>query len=138
MGRPDNRLQFMERLGAKQANIVWAWCGVDELNRRVYFSLWTDLTHTGETGKSYLVQAPHWGVNEHGHRSPARNDHDQKLDLVLKQGYEAFGYFVEAKDVNARPREIAKTLTSFVVRLELQRLEDGCFVGKIKDRIEVR
>ncbi|MEA9795230.1 hypothetical protein VDG07_07680, partial [Xanthomonas campestris pv. raphani] len=34
--------------------------------------------------------------------------------------------------------EIAKTLTSFVVRLDLEKLDDGCFVGKIKDRIEIR
>lgn len=138
MGRPDNRLQLMDRLGAKQANTVWAWCGVDESNRKVYFSLWTDLMHKDETGKSYLVQAPHWGINEYGHRSPARNDHDQKLDLVFEHEYEAFGYFVEAKDVNAQPLEIAKTLTSFVVRLDLEKLDDGCFVGKIKDRIEIR
>ena len=44
MARPENRLQLMERLGAKQANTVWAWCGVDDNKRRVYFSLWTDLT----------------------------------------------------------------------------------------------
>lgn len=52
MGRPDNRLQLMDRLGAKQANTVWAWCGVDESNRKVYFSLWTDLMHKDETGKA--------------------------------------------------------------------------------------
>jgi len=138
MARPENRLQLMERLGAKQANTVWAWCGVDDNKRRVYFSLWTDLTVKDQSGKKYIVQEPHWGVNEYGHHSPARNDHDDKLELVFSSGYEPYGYFVEAKDTTAKPREIAKTLTSFVVRLKLEKLQSGTIVGELLDRTEVR
>lgn len=128
----------MERLGAIQLNTVWSWCAVNEVERRVYFSIWTDNTYVHQGSKGYVVQEPDWGINEAGHRSPARNDQDLKFALVFEEGYEAWGYFIEAKDRRAHPREIAYTLTSFVMLLELSRLEDGTIIGKPIRRIEVR
>lgn len=138
MGRPENRLQLMERLGAVQTNTVWSWCGVNEEARKVYFSIWTDNTHSYNGTKAYIIQEPDWGINEFGHRSPARNDQDAKLSLVFDQGYEPWGYFIEVRDPRAHPREIANTLTSFVMLLELAKLDDGSIVGTPIKRVEVR
>lgn len=139
MSRPQNRAQLMDRLGAVQLNTVWSWCGVNASERKVYFSIWTDniYTHNGEKG--YIIQEPDWGVSdETGNKSAARNDQDAKFALVFDQGYEPYGYFIVAKDRTAHPREIADTRTSFVVRLQLETLQDGSIVGIPRDRVEVR
>lgn len=139
MSRPANRSQLMERLGAKQLNTVWSWCGVNEDERKVYFSVWTDkhCVHNGESG--YIIQEPDWGVSEGtGNKSAARNDQDASLFKVFEEGYEPLGYFIVAKDRFAHPREIAETRTSFVMKLKLSRLDDGSIVGTPLDRIEIR
>lgn len=85
------------------------------------------------------LQKPEWGVSEAtGNKSAARNDQDAKFCLVSDQGYEPYGYFIVARDREAHPHEIAETRTSFVVRLQLDRLEDGSIVSTPVDRIEVR
>jgi len=42
MSRPANRMQLMDYLGAVQSNRVWSWCAVNEGEKRVNFSIWTD------------------------------------------------------------------------------------------------
>src|SRR4051812_23093695 len=37
-----SRSQLMEYLGAKQLNTVWSWCAVNDEERKVYLSIWTD------------------------------------------------------------------------------------------------
>jgi len=138
MARPQNRSQLMERLGAVQTNTVWSWCGVNEAERKVYFSIWTDNGYPSSGAKSYIVQEPYWGINEKGSKSPARNDQDEKLELVFSQGYEPWGYFIEAKDPSVHPREIGNTHTSYVMRLRLERLQDGTVIGTLVQRVEVR
>lgn len=138
MSRPENRMQLMDYLGATQINRVWSWCAVNEDEKRVYFSIWTDNRLREDGAKVYAIQEPDWGVLENEKKSPARNDHDYKLSLVLDQGYEAWGYFIEAKDKYAQPREIANTATSFVVRLVLSRRADGVIAGEVVDRVEIR
>ena len=139
MSRPKNHSQLMERLGASQLNTVWSWCGVNEAERKVYFSIWTDNVHTYNGEKGYLIQGPGWGISdEMGKRSAARNVQDAKFALVFEQGYEPYGYFIVAKNPTAHPREIAETRTSFVVRLELHRLSDGSIIGIPRSRIEIR
>jgi hypothetical protein len=129
---------MMKRLGAAQLNTVWSWCAVNDSEKKVYFSLWTDQKVKQDGKSSYVVQESNWGVDEaSGSRSAARNDQDAKLALVFDQGYEPFGYFIQAKDPLARPREIAATLTSFVMHLNLSRLEDGSIVGTLLKRIEL-
>jgi hypothetical protein len=137
---PTNRSQLMKRLGAVQKNSVWSWCAVDESGKKVYLSGWTDVRKQGDDGRvSYLIQAPDWGVDEEtGDRSPARSDHDEKLRLVFDEGYEPYVYINEAKDPNASPREIANTKTSFIFKMELERLPDGAVRGYLLDRIEIR
>lgn len=138
MSRPTNRLQLMERLGAVQFNNRLAWCGVNEAEKKVYFSIWTDNAHTHNGEKGYLVQEPHWGIHEDtGHKEAPRSDQDSKLALVFAQGYEPYGYFIVAKDRTAHPREIAETRTSFVVRLQLESLQDGSIFGIPRERIEI-
>lgn len=139
MSRPQNRSQLMDRLGAVQLNTVWSWCGVNESEKKVYFSIWTDNTYTHNGEKGYIIQEPDWGVSdETGNKSAARNDQDAKFALVFDHGYEPHGYFIVAKDRTAHPREIADTRTSFVVRLQLETLQDGSIVGIPRDRVEVR
>lgn len=139
MTRPDNRLQLMKRLGASQFNDRLAWCGVNESERKVYFSIWTDNTHAHGGEKGYLLQETHWGISDvRGRKEASRNDQDVKLALVFDDGYEPYGYFIVAKDRHAFPREIAETRTSFVVRLQLERLPDGSIFAIPRDRIEVR
>ena len=36
---------------------------------------------------------------------------------MFDEGYEAYGYFIVAVDVDAEPREIAETKTSFIFSL---------------------
>lgn len=139
MSKPANRAQMMERLGAKQLNTVWSWCAVNEAERRVYFSIWTDHVHQTADGTHYVLQEPHWGLDDAtGKSKAARNDQDRKLSMVFDEGYEAYGYFIVAKDVTAVPREIAETRTSFVMRLELTRAADGTVLGKPIARMDVR
>ncbi len=141
MTRPQNRSQLLKYFGAKQKNAMWSWCGINEEEKSVYFSVWTDsLNQFGDKDQNYYtIQGPDWGVNEEtGAFSPARKDQDEKLDKVLNEGYEAFAYFIEPKNKNAHPREIGATRTSFVFLLELERLPDGAVIGYPVDRIEVR
>jgi len=140
MTKPENRTQMMARLGAKQRNALWSWCAVDEVNRKVYLSLWIDTGLVrGGARLSYLVQGPDWGVDARtGAKSPARNDQDEKLSLILEHGYEPFGYFVEAVDTSSRPRVIKSTKTSFVVTLKMELLHDGSIIGFPLDRVEIR
>jgi hypothetical protein len=86
-----------------------------------------------------IIQEPHWGID--GSRtSPflARNDHDEKLAKIFNDGYEAFGYFIDAKNSNVVPREIERSRISFVFSLELERLPDGRIIGYPLDRIDVK
>lgn len=138
MSRPDNRSQLMDRVGAVQLNTVWSWCAVNEKKRQVYFSIWTDNLLKNAGPRTYKIQEPHWGISEQGGKSAARNDQDVKLALVFEQGYEAWGYFIEAKDPTANPREIEKTATSFVVRLALSKRSDGVIAGQMLERVEIR
>lgn len=134
----ENRSQLMEYLGAKQRNVVWSWCAINEEQRKVYFSVWTDCKVHIEGKMAYVLQEPDWGINEHGNFSPARNDHDEKLEKVFTESYEAYGYFVEAKDTKSVPREIAYTKTSFIFSLRLKRMDSGDVVGFPINRIEIR
>ena len=139
MTRPASRRQFMDRLGAAQRNDVWAWCAVDEDGRKVYLSLWSDM-HAVRDGDraSYIVQESWWGIDqETGSATPARSDHDEMLAKIFDDGYEAFGYVIEAEDPNVQPRSIARTKTSFVFELELVRRPDGTILGYPMRRIEV-
>lgn len=128
----------MDRLGALQINTVWSWCGVNDAEKKVYFSIWTDKVYTHGGEKGYFLQEPHWGVHDTGKKSAARNDQDTKFALVSEQGYQPYGYFIVAKDPSAIPREIEETRTSFVVRLQIETLVDGSIIGIPRERIEVR
>jgi endo-1,4-beta-mannosidase len=130
----------MEYLGAKQKNTVWSWCGVNEEERKVYLSVWLDTAKRRNGNRlSYVIQEADWGVDDTtGSISAARKDHDEKLALVFEKGYEPFGYFIEAKDRNARPRQIEETKTGFIFSLELERFPDGTILAYPKDRIEIR
>jgi hypothetical protein len=136
MAKHESRVQFMKRLGATQRNTV---CAVNAAEKKVYFSIWTDsfYKHNGKT--SYVIQEPTFGVDAaSGDKTPARNDQDAKFALAFDQGYETYGYFIEAKDRAANPREIASTFTSLVMQLELARLESGSIIGTPLKRIEFR
>jgi hypothetical protein len=148
MPRLENRKQLMDYLGAVQRNTVWSWCAVNEEERKVYLSMWSDLRVDGQ-GKhippraprtprdGYIVQGMHWGM-EDGIRDHRRRDHDEKLAYVFDDGYEAFGYINVAKDPKQHPREIAETKTGFVFALELKRLPDGTVLGFPTRRINIR
>lgn len=140
MGKPQNRSQLMDYLGATQRNTVWSWCGVDHGGKKVYFSIWTHgQLNQGDGKRTYILQEPQWGIDSaSGSVSPARKDHDEKFALVFDEGYEAFGYFIDAKDKNAVPAQIEHTKTSFIVGLDIKRLDDGRIVGSITRRIEIR
>ena len=137
MARLENRSQMMRHLGAKQANAVGSRCAVNEDDKKVYFSVWADMVEHHKGENRFMIQEAAWGVDEAGKKSPARTDHDKKLQLVFEEGYEAFGYFVVAVDPNAEPRQIETTRTSFVMRLELEKLDDGSVVSPLVERIEI-
>ena len=134
----ENRSQLMDYLGAEQRNTVWSWCAVNEAEKKVYLSVWTDFKINIDGKMAYILQEPDWGLHENGHFSAARNDHDDKLKKIFSEGYESYGYFVEVKDKNVKPREILYTKTSFIFLLELERLESGAIVGYPKQRIEIK
>lgn len=138
--RPSTRAQLMDYFGAKQKNTMWSWCAVNENEKSVYLSVWTDLKNLyGDKGRHYYtIQEPDWGVNDSGVFSPARKDHDEKLSNVFSKGYKVYGYFVVAKDKTMIPREIQETKTSFVFELELEKLDDGTVIGYPMQRVEVR
>ncbi len=130
----------MEYLGAKQRSTVWSWCAVNNEERKVYFSVWLDTGKKRDEDRlSYVIQEPDWGIEQAtGIVSPARKDHDEKLLLVFDQSYEPYGYFIEAKDRGANPRQIGDTKTGFVFSLELARRHDGVILGYLKTRINIR
>ena len=139
MSKPRNRLQLMTRLGAKQLNDRWSWCAVNESTRSVYFSIWTDHVVKDTSGTRYILQEPHWGLNDAtGSSKAARHDQDRRFELVFDQGYAAFGYFLVAKNTNAVPRQIAETRTGFVMRMTLSKDQRGVIFGTPIERIEVR
>lgn len=140
MSKLENRSQLMEYFGAVQKNTVWSWCAINEDEKSIYLSVWTDFRGDYENnGKvSYIIQEPSWGVNENtGSKSAARNDHDDKLNKIFNENYKSYGYFVEAKDRNANPREIERTKTSFIFELDLKKLKDGTIIGYPLKRIEI-
>jgi hypothetical protein len=139
--KPENRLELMNYFGAKQVNDVWSWCAVNEETKSVYFSVWIDnYSYFGEQQrKGYILQQDDWGINvSTGNKMPARNDQDEKVLKVLKDGYKAFGFFVKAKDKNAEPREIKNTITSFIFLLEVEQLENGDVIGYLLDKFKVK
>jgi hypothetical protein len=139
MTRPKNRLQLMERLDAVQLNNVWSWCAVNEAEKKAYFSIWTDNAHAHNGEKGYLIQRPTGDEDgEEATRSAARNDRNAKFALVFEQGYDAYGYFIVAKDRFAQPREMAETRTSFVMKLRIERLDDGSIWAVAIDRLEIQ
>lgn len=139
MSRPRNRLQLMKRLGAEQLNNVWSWCAVNEAEKKVYFSIWTDNIHTHKGQKGYLIQKAAGDPDgEVATRSAARDDRNAKFALVFEHGYEAYGYFIVPKDRFAQPREILETRTSFVMKLRLERLADGSVWATAIERLEIR
>lgn len=80
----------MNYLGAKQRNTVWSWCAVNEEEKKVYLSVWEDTRakRNEDDRTSYLIQEPHWGVNEQtGKKSAARKDHDDNLSKIFDSGY---------------------------------------------------
>jgi hypothetical protein len=61
----------MEYLGAKQRNVVWSWCAVNDEERKVYLSVWLDTAKKRDGQRlSYIIQEPDWGVEEGGSMSP--------------------------------------------------------------------
>lgn len=82
-----SRLEFMTKVGAKMTNHNWAWVGVDNDKKRVYFSTWEHLKRPdGESSKpQYLVFAAQWGVK----KPPGFNDAKKALKLISDDGYEA-------------------------------------------------
>ena len=137
MGKAENRSQMMRKLNAKLANPQWACCAVNEDEKKVYLSVWVDLVEDFERSNRYLLQDPDWGVEESGEVSKQRKDQDEKMRLIFEKEYEVFGYFVEAVDPAADPREIKETRTSFVMRLELSRDDRGCIYGIPVERISL-
>jgi hypothetical protein len=139
--KPVNRLELMQYFGATQLNNVWSWCAVNEEQQSVYFSVWTD--NNRKFGKQhcvgYILQQDDWGINAStGNKMPARNDQDEKIIKVLQKGYKAYGFFVEAKDKYAEPREIKATKTSFIFSLEVEQLDNCDVIGYPLERIEVK
>jgi hypothetical protein len=139
MPRFTSRAQLMDYFGAKQRNVVWAWCAVNDEEKKVYFSLWADRREKRDgTRVSYVVQEPHWGIDPaSSSMSPARRDHDEKLSLAFEHGYESYGYLVEAKDPKASPRQIESTVTSFIFQLQLEKQPDGTVLGYPTARINL-
>ena len=137
MARAENRSQMMRKLNAKLINPQWAWCAVNEDEKKVYLSVWVDLVEDHEGSSRYLLQEPNWGVEESGEISKSRKDLNEKMRLISEEGYETFGYFVEAIDPDASPREIKETRTSFVMRLELTTEDNGCIYGVPVERISL-
>jgi hypothetical protein len=138
MARPQNRSQLMNRLGAVAQSTTWSSCAVNAAERKVYFGVWTDDGRPTNIGREYLLQSPDPGADERAaDLRAARKDQDEKLELVFRDGYEAYAYFNVARDRLASPREIGKTRTSFVMRLALSRLPDGSVVGAPVERVEI-
>lgn len=139
MARPENRTQLMRRLGAKQVNDMWSWCAVNEAERKVYLSIWTDNVRKENGKTTFVIQEPHWGLDDvTGASKAARKDQDAKLALIFDEGYEPYGYFIDPVDRNAHPRKIANTHTSYIMLLEIDRADDGSVIGSLVKRIEVR
>ena len=111
---------------------------MNNAERKVYFSVWTDHIEKVDGTTTYMIQGPHWGAQEDGRCSPARKDHDENLALVFDHDYEAWAYFVEAKDRTTIPREIENTRTSFVMQMRLSRPPDGWVTGVPVRRVEIR
>ena len=137
MSKPSSRSDLMKRLGAVQFNHMQAWCGVNDAEKKVYFSIWEDNAKVIDGKRKFIIQAPGWGVDANGNKSTPRKDHDAKLNLVLNDGYEAWGYFIVARDEYAETREIEETRTSFVMQLQLEIEPDGVVVAVPVKRVEI-
>lgn len=111
---------------------------MNEEEKKVYFSVWTDLKLKEGGTTAYVFQRPRWGIDANGSVSAARKDHDEKFALVFDKGYEAYGYFIEADDPKADPRAIAETRTGFIFSFDLRREADGTVLGTPKTRINIR
>jgi hypothetical protein len=133
-----SRTTFLDKFGADQVNIVWAWAAVNHAEQICYFSAWTDRREKDNEGLPYyVVQEDHWGRGVGHEKSKlGRNDQDEKFDLVFNHGYSARIYFVDAENVDAVPRSIKNTRTSFVFGVDLIK-EPGIIAYPHKDgRIE--
>ena len=140
MARIESRSQLMKRLGAKPQNSDGGWCAVNEGEKKVYLSIWTDsrAQRNGDGRVSYLVQEPHWGIcNQTGEANPARERHDDNLRKVFEDGYEAYGYFVVADDPAAEERSIKETKPSFIFSFDLEKQSDGTVLGYPQYRLEM-
>ena len=140
MIRNTSRSQLMKRLGAKPQNSDGGWCAVNETERKVFLSVWTDSrgVRSGDNEVSYLVQEPDWGIcSETGKKSQTRKRHDENLKKIFEEGYDAYGYFVVPDTTQGDARLIKETKTSFIFSFELARREDGTVLGYPKYRLDL-
>ena len=85
------RLEFMTKVGAVMTNQQWAWVGVDNNKKRVYFSTWEHLKKPGGDSRNpqYLVFAEQWGGSELDKKPLGFKDAKNAMRLIRDQGYEA-------------------------------------------------
>jgi hypothetical protein len=140
MNRNVSRSQLMKRLGAKPQNSDGGWCTVNEPDKKVFLSIWTDSRdrRPGDKEVSYLVQEPDWGICSHtGEKSQARKRHDDNLQKVFDEGYGAYGYFVVPDQATGGERQVKETKTSFIFSFELAKKDDGTVVGYPRYRLDM-
>ena len=140
MIKNQSRSQLMKRLGAKPQNSDGGWCAVNEAEKKVFLSIWTDSRskRSGDEEISYLVQEPEWGIcDETGEKSQARKRHDENLNKIFDKGYDAYGYFVVPEKSAGEERKIKETKASFIFSFELAKRDDGTVLGYPRYRLDL-
>ena len=131
-----NKQDFITQLGFTQ-QMMCSWCTNPDALKRILFTAWVD-TYGEHADSHYTLQEPWWGMNDEatGYQ-PNRLDHDEKFDLVLNDGYEAFMFYLTAEDVNDTPRSIKRVNCAYIDRCNLVWRPDGIILGFPTERIVV-
>ncbi len=124
---PIGRNRVFEIIGTKPRNPQWAWCAISPNYERVVFTLWADEL----LGDRYLL------FRDRRTNSLNRSERDlkEKLDLAMEMNIPAYGLVCEARNVNAPIRKIGKVHADYLVKLRLQKDEEGIYaidIGKVQ------
>ncbi|WP_086734993.1 hypothetical protein [Erythrobacter colymbi] len=126
---------LFERLNAPLANNRWSWGGIDQTSKRVFLRAWQDQTVVVD-GLRFVRLAHHEAYT----LDPDNLGYQERLRHLeaIRMSHEVYVVMCRARDVKARPREIASYDDRDVFKIGRMINLNGDEWGEIVERVPVR
>ncbi len=116
--------RFCESLGAPLYNKAWSWCAISREERFALFTVWEDEI---DSGRYLFTRKPRDGDTK---KKPGRTELNAVLNIVIEEGFAAYGILCRAVDIHAAPRTRKSFEKDYLLDMRVQRHGAG-FVGAI-------